>query len=159
MTEIELCSKQKTNKPERVLYFFKVATFWIDDSIAHSWHYISWMCLFGVIVLLNNSVTSKAPPHHDTSSSMLHGRNLTWGNHPLTFSASHKDKAVGNKILGSDKSTDFHWSNVHSLCFLDEAILLLLFFLSSGLFAAIRPWRPNSRSLLWTVDVEMCLLF
>ena len=26
------------------------------------------------------------------------------------------------------------------------------------LFAAIRPSRPDSRSLLWTADVEMCLL-
>ena len=29
---------------------------------------------------------------------------------------------------------------------------------SSGFFAAIWPRRPDSRSLLWTVDVEMCLL-
>ena len=29
---------------------------------------------------------------------------------------------------------------------------------SSGFFAAIRPWTPDSHSLLWTVDVEMCLL-
>ena len=29
---------------------------------------------------------------------------------------------------------------------------------SRGFCAAIGPWRPNSHSLLWTVDVEMCLL-
>ena len=29
---------------------------------------------------------------------------------------------------------------------------------SSGFFAAIWLWRPDSRSHFWTVDVEMCLL-
>ncbi|KAG9343428.1 hypothetical protein JZ751_013592 [Albula glossodonta] len=37
------------------------------------------------------SVTSKAPPHHHTSSSMLHGGNQACRVHPFTFSASHKD--------------------------------------------------------------------
>ena len=58
----------------------------------------------------------------------------------------------------SDQRTDFHQSNVHCLCFLAQASLLfLLVSFSSGFFAAIRPWRPDSCSLLWTVDVEMCL--
>ena len=46
---------------------------------------------------ITDSVTSKAPPHHHTSSSMLHGRNHTCGDHPFTYSASHKDTAVGPK--------------------------------------------------------------
>ena len=37
-------------------------------------------------------------------------------------------------------------------------LLLLLVSISSGFFAAIWPWRPDSCSLFWTVDVEMCLL-
>ena len=59
----------------------------------------------------------------------------------------------------SDQRTDFHRSNVHFLCFLAQAsVFFLLMSFSSGFFAAIWPWRPDSHSLLWTVDVEMCLL-
>ena len=53
---------------------------------------------------------------------------------------------------------DFHWSNVHCLGFLAQANLLLLVCFSSGFFAALRPRRSYSRSLLLTVDVEICLL-
>ena len=42
--------------------------------------------------------------------------------------------------------------------FLAQASLFLLVSFSRGFFAAIRPWRPDSHSLLCTVDVEMCLL-
>jgi hypothetical protein len=46
------------------------------------------------------------------------------------------------------------------LCFLAQASLFFLLMSFSSVFcAAIWPWRPNSHSLLWTVDVEMCLLF
>ena len=59
----------------------------------------------------------------------------------------------------SDQRTDFQRSKVHCSCFLAQASLfLLLVSFGSGFFAAIRPWRPDSCSLLWTVDVEMCLL-
>jgi hypothetical protein len=107
-----------------------------------------------------DSVTSNAPPHHHTSSCMLHIGNHTCRDHPFTDSVSHKDTAVGTKHLDSSgQRTDFHRSNVHWLCFLAQAsLLLLLVSFSSGLFAAIQPWRPDSRSLLWTVDVKMCLL-
>jgi hypothetical protein len=37
-------------------------------------------------------------------------------------------------------------------------VFFLLMSFSRGLFSAIRPWRPDSHSLLWTVNVEMCLL-
>ena len=98
-----------------------------------------------------DSVTSKAPPHHNTTSSMLHGRNRTCGDHQLIYSASHKDL--------SDQRTDFNRFTVHCSCFLTQASLfLLLESLSRGFFAAIRPRRPDSLSLIWTVDVEMCLL-
>ena len=62
----------------------------------------------------------------------------------------------------SDQRTDFHRSNVHCSCFLAQlSVFTSLFSLvsfSSGFFAAIWPWRPDSLTLLWTVDVEMCLL-
>ena len=92
---------------------------------------------------------------------MLHGGNHTCRDHPFTFAVSHKNTTVVTKIsnlVSSDQRTDFHRSNVHCSCFLAQASLF--FFLVSftrGFFAAIRPWRPNSRSLLWRVDVEMCL--
>ena len=37
--------------------------------------------------------------HHHTSSSMLHGGNYTCGDHPFTYSASHKYTVVGTKNL------------------------------------------------------------
>ena len=56
----------------------------------------------------------------------------------------------------SDQITDFHWSNVHCSCFLAQAsFLFLLVSFSSGFFAAIWPWRPDSRSLLWTVNLSV----
>ena len=42
-----------------------------------------------------DSVTRKAPPNHHTSSSMHHGGNHTCRDHSFTYSASHKDTAVG----------------------------------------------------------------
>ena len=91
---------------------------------------------------------------------MLHGGNHTGRDHPFIYSASHKDTAVGTKNLefGHIRTKDFHRSNVHCSCFLaQESFFLLLVYFSSGIFAAVRPWRPVSRSLLWTVNVEMCL--
>ena len=58
----------------------------------------------------------------------------------------------------SDQRTDFHRSNAHCSCFLAQASLFFLLVSFSSFFAATRPWRPDSCSLLWTVDVEMCLL-
>ena len=64
-----------------------------------------------------------------------------------------------SNLDSSDKRTDFHRSNVHYPCFLTQAsVFLLLVSFSSGFFAAIQPWKPESRSLLLKVDVEMCLL-
>ena len=47
--------------------------------------------------------------------------------------------------------------SIAQVSWLKQVFFLLVSF-SSGFFAAIRTWRPDSRSLLWTVDVEMCLL-
>jgi hypothetical protein len=50
-------------------------------------------------------------------------------------------------------------SYVHCSCFLAQASLfLLLVSFSSWLNCCKETWRPDSCSLLWTVDVEMCLL-
>ena len=90
---------------------------------------------------------------------MLHGGNHTCGDHPFTYSASHKDTEIGTKNLNQAKARNFHQSKLHCSCFLAQASLF--FFLvsfSSGFFAAIQPWSPDSHSLLWTADVEMCLL-
>ena len=48
---------------------------------------------------ITDSVTSKAPLHHHTSSSVLHGGIHTCRDHPFTYSASHKDMAFGTKNL------------------------------------------------------------
>ena len=70
--------------------------------------------------------------------------------HPfLSFLCLTKTRQVEPNISNldiSDQSSDFHRPNVHSLCFLAQALpFFLLFFLSSGFFAAI-------------VDIETCLL-
>ena len=102
---------------------------------------------------ITDSNTSKAPPHHHTSSSMLQGGNHTCRDHPFNSSASHKDQKP--HLDSSDQRTDFYRSNAHCSCFLAHASLFLLLSFRSGFFAAIWPWRPDSLSLLWTVDVSV----
>ena len=48
---------------------------------------------------ITGSVTSKAPQHHHTSSSIIHSRNHTCRDHLSTYSASHKDTVLGTKNL------------------------------------------------------------
>ena len=68
------------------------------------------------------------------------------------------DTKISN-LESSDQRTDFYQSNVHCSCLMAQASLLFVFVsYSSGFFATIRPWRLDSRSFLWTVDVEMCFL-
>ena len=43
---------------------------------------------------ITDSVTSKAPLHHHTSSSVLHDGNHICRDHPFTYSVSHKDMVV-----------------------------------------------------------------
>ena len=69
-----------------------------------------------------------------------------------------KTRRLEPKISNLDQSTDFHRS-VYCLCFLAQtSLFFLLASFSSGFFAAIQPWRPDSHCRLWTVDVEMCSL-
>ena len=91
---------------------------------------------------------------------MLHGGNHTCGDHPFTYSASHKDTAVRTKNVKFGLiRTKNRFPPLHCSCFLAQAsVVFLLVSFSSGFFTIISPRRPDSRSLLWTVDVEMCLL-
>ena len=88
---------------------------------------------------LNSLTVSPAKQSTYTASSMLHGENHTCGYHPFSYSASHKDPAVGTKNLKFElRLSDFHPPNVHCLCFFDQArLFLLLVSFSSGFFAAI----------------------
>ena len=92
---------------------------------------------------------------------MLYGGKYTCGDHPFTHTASHKDTAVGTKNLQfglQTKRIHFHQSNVYCSCFLAKASLFFwLVSFSSVFFAAIQPRRPDSHSLLWTVDIDMLL--
>ena len=80
--------------------------------------------------------------------------------HLLCLTKTRRLQTKMSNFVSSDQRTNFHRYNVHCSCFLAQASLfLLLVFFSSGFFAVIQPWRPNSRTiLLWTVDFEMCLL-
>ena len=77
----------------------------------------------------------------------------------LRFTKTLRLEQKISNLGSSNQRTDFHRSNVHRSCFLVLAnpVFLLVSF-GSGFFVTIRPWRPDSHSLLWTVDVEMCLL-
>jgi hypothetical protein len=45
----------------------------------------------------------------------------------------------------------------HSLYLTEASLFFLLVTFSSGFFAAIRPWRPESYGLLWTVEMSVYL--
>jgi hypothetical protein len=101
----------------------------------------------------SDSVTSKASPHHHTSS-MLQGGNHTFRRpsvHLLCISQRHSGWNQKSQIL--THQTKGHIStglNVHCSCFLAQvSLFLLLVSFSSGFFAAIRPSALNS----WCWDV------
>ena len=123
------------------------------DGMAYRCRMLWQPCWLSEPWILNKSQSDSPTKktHNITSSSMLHGGNHTCGDHLFT-----KTWRLEPKISNSDQRTDFHWSNVHCSCFLAQtSLFFLLISFSSGFFAAIRPWSPDSRSLLWTVDVEM----
>ena len=125
------------------------------------------LCGFSVIAMLvedsmnliqiANSFTSRTSPGHDTASPMFDSGNNTCRTHTLVLSESHKHSLVWSKYFefGLVHKTDFHSSNFQFLCFFAQASLFFLFItLSSGLFAAIRPFCPALVNLLWTVNLE-----
>jgi hypothetical protein len=79
----------------------------------------------------------------------------TCGDHPFTYSASHNDR------VGSNQNANF-WTHqikghistglMSIACVSWPKQVFLLVSFRSGFFAAIWPWRSDSRSLLWTVD-------
>ena len=104
-----------------------------------------------------NSFTSRTSPGHDTASPMFDSGNNTCRTHTLVLSESHKHSLVWSKYFefGLVHKTDFHSSNFQFLCFFAQASLFFLFItLSSGLFAAIRPFCPALVNLHWTVNLE-----
>ena len=90
---------------------------------------------------------------------MLHHGIHTFGDHPFTYSVSHKDTVEETKNLKFALIRPKDRIPVECLIMFNAqtSLFFLLVSFSSGLFAAIWPWRPNSPSLLWTVDAEMCL--
>ena len=119
--------------------------------------------VFGAIVLLKNKwwshqaqsrwygmslqnvplILNKSPKCHPQIRSPFLGPTKTWWVEPK----------IAN-LGSSDQCSDFHCTNVHSLCFLDQAFLfLLLFFLSSGFFAF------NHEGLIHTVSSQLLMLW
>ena len=123
------------NKSKYIIYlrFFKVVTRCLDISFVHFWQSLNQL-------------------HLECFSNSLEGV-PTYGEHLLAAFLSlcgqthPKPSQLGwGRVIVEARSSDA------------ASLFLLLVFFSSGFFAEIRPWRTDSCSLLWTVDVEMCLL-
>ena len=100
---------------------------------------------------ITGSDTSKAPSHHNTSSSILYGGKYTCGDRPFTHTTPDKDMVVRTKDLKFGLKPKVQ-------IFMAQASLFLLVSFSGGLFAAIWPWRPDSHSVLcdsWCWDVSV----
>ena len=92
---------------------------------------------------------------------MLYDQKYTCRDHLFTHTASHKDTAVGTENVKFGLHSIGHIStglmSIARVSWPKQVFFLLVSF-SICFFAVLRSWRPDSRSLLWTVDVEMCLL-
>ena len=84
---------------------------------------------------------------------------MHYGGKCTCVSQRHGGWKEKSQIWTPDQKTHFHQSNVQCSCFSAQGSLFLLVSLSSGFFAAIRPWRPDSHCLLWTVDFEISCYF
>lgn len=139
---------------------------WGHSPVFHSWRMLWQPCRLRALIseqTIANNVTRKkllhtiTPPPPCLTGGTTHADNIR--STSLRLTRTQRLEPDISDLDPSDQSTDFQWSNVHPLSFLTQAISLFwLYSLSSGFFAAIRPWGPDSRSFLWRVDVEACLL-
>ena len=135
------------------------------DGMAYRCRMLWLPCWLSVPCILNKSLLLSPAKHPHTIRLPLPFFTVKTTHADIIYSPTlHLTKTTRlepkiSNLDSSDQRTDFHWSNVHSSCCLAQASpLFLLVAFSTGFFAAIQPWRPDSRSLIWTVDVEMCLL-
>ena len=147
----------------------------VSDAALHhspSWSnipYTAWRCVASLSCWKTNDSPTKCKPdlmaYHCRMMWLPFWLSMPWilNNAEIILSPTLRLTKTSQRPkisnLDSSESTDFHWSNVHCSCFLAQASLFfLLVSFSRDFFAAIRPWRPDSHNLLWTVDVEICLL-
>ena len=111
--------------------FFSVC---FDYCFAHSWHSLHEL---HEVVTWNGfpTVLKEFPEMLSTFAFILGNMHVE----TICVTQRQVEPKISN-LDSSDQSTDFHWSNVHSLCFLAQTKLFcLLLFLSSGFLAAIWP--------------------
>ena len=155
------------NNSKHVLYlrFLKIATLCSDDCFAHSyanpmgWHVAAGCCgshagsvwlQFWINPQQCHQRSTPTPSHLLLHASRLHS----------PFLRRIKTRQVEPKISNldkSDQSTDFHWSNVHSLCFLAQTHLsdcCLSFVVDFSSYLTIKAWFAQSPLDRWCRDVS-----
>ena len=128
---MDSCSNQKCVKSKYILHlrFFKVSTLCLDDSFAHSWHSLNQLHL----ECLSNSL--EGVPTYPSLCGPTHPKpsQLGWCWVIVVARSSdaalHHSPSLSNSHCWNQTSqmwTDFHRSNVHCSCFLDQVKSLLL---------------------------------
>ena len=76
--------------------------------------------------------------------------------HPHRVSQRHAGWSQKSQIWTPDQRTNC--TGLMSIACVSWTKQVSSYYWCPFFIATIRSWRPDSRSLLWTVDVEMCLL-
>ena len=137
------------------LCLFETQSRWMDDLCMCGFHLEAGVMVWGFFAVspAKHPYNITLPPPCFTvgithaeiiSSPILHLTKTRW-----------LEPKIAN-LDSSDQRTDFHRSNVHCSSFLAQVKQVSSYWCPL-VVAAIRPWRPDLHSLLWSVVAYMCL--